>query len=1051
MIAPYSTPARGFMTLEPIRDLGEDEVVALWRAGVRKGNLSIAKGRALLILGGGAPVALRIDAMDEQEARRMAVRLLPDGDVVLLAAVCRGRSTVFRRVEILSAMTPSEAARRPEVVHIVAPSGEIVEKSMSPADPRDAKTIADRLASQLRYAEFKKYGAEFKKYVETLNVDWRNLTPSSFSSKVAEMRTDLRRMLGAQANNLMPTWRTKVETTLTNVFKTTRQVIRDNFAPTVGLSLRQPDIRAVGNISAQQGLFMRNASGFRSDQLTRQAKNIVTDGLRNGFGKNEIAKQLRDQLPNAWQAKGLQYFKTVASAGVSRARSYSEVSGYLEVGIEALEVQAIMDERTTEICRCLDGMVVDTHVASVQVMGAINSVDPEASSPFLREVRDKATGVNQILAGNGVKIADVIRSGVGRADDRGQFSYNKALAGISEQNIGPPPYHHLCRSWTVPVAGTVSVPRGTWPRATGPVSPTPPRPVPKGSAPARGVGPRPQKVYPEPKPGIPTMVGERDVVDRYSFSDDFLSPDDVRLFGEDGAAIQRYQFHAHDMAIRPVGGLERIPRPSSDVLPGEWNALENLANAMGLTAETSGVVVHVEQLNLANMRQVVLAEAKQPAATRVYSIRSSDGSQRFIRFNPDKRAAAKDGLAALRRADTEFKISDTLGTLSDKGYITIADDAKALTFGKPVPAMKPIPAPPPVKRPLPPKPKPKPRPITEPGPPQRRKPPATVEPKMPYDKPPPAPAPKKPRVAAPATREPPQPKGPAKDYSEYGLLDGVPVTEQVRERIAYESARLQDVLKAAEQRYKTLGVRLSARARGDLIRDFVAKDTGQVQKITSRMVSSATKKIGQAERRSLKNSVHSKMQSGSLTRIDKAKPVGVRPVPSDKLTDLYNDAFQHLSQRVLDKALERGLPRVFYGTNVSDGAFYSEALDAIVIPEKVGWGGFCGRSSHQLFRHEFGHYTDRLGAGKDAALAFRDTYKLGPEKFKAADGKWEYVKGKWGDWYCGRIYEHSATEVTSVISESFAAEARNKLSEMYMANPDHVGYAMAHAKGAFIP
>lgn len=1044
MIACYSTPARGFMTLEPLCDLGDDEVVALWKAGARRGNITKASGRAILVLRGGAPAAaFRIDALDEQAARRAAIRLSADGDVVLLEAAGRGRSTVFRRVEVIQAMTP-EQAERAGAAHIVTPAGRLIEKAMSPADPVDARRIADRLAGQLQYAERVLYGDAFKKYVASLNVDWGKLTPSAFTSKLAEVRTDLRQMLGGAANELMPTWRTNVEVTLTNVFRSTRQAIKDNFAPTVGLSLRQPDVRAIGNIGAQQGLFMRNAAGLRSDQLTKQARNIVADGLRNGFGKNEIGKQLRDQLPKAWQTKGLQYFKTVASVGVSRARSYSEVMGYLEVGIEALEVQAVLDERTTEICRCLDGMIIETHVAAVQVINAINEPDPQIGSPFLREVRDKTTGVNQILAGNGVKIADVIRSGVGRADDRGQFAYNKALAGLSEQNIGPPPYHHLCRSWTIPVSSTVSVPRGSWPRATGPTSPTPPRPVPKGGKPARGVGPRPQKTHPDPKPGVPTLVGDRDVVDRYSFSEDFLTPDDVLLFADDGAALQRYQFHAPDMAIRPVGGLVRVSRPTSAA--GEWNALENLASSMGLTAETSGVVLHVERLNRANMRQVVLAEVKQPAATRVYSIRSSDGSQRFIRFNPDKKNAAKDGIAALRRADTEFKIDDAFSTLTEKGYIAVADDAKALTFGKPVPPMKPIPALPPPTRPQPPKPKPKPKPLTEPGPVQRRKPPAAVEPKMPYDKP--TPPPKKPRAAAaPATRELPQPTGPAKDYSEYGLLEGIPVTEQVRERIALESARLQDVLKAAELRHRTLGARLTSRARADLIRDFVAKDTGAVQTITPRMLSTATKKLGAAERYALKQTVKRKAQEGSLLRVDRMLPVSVRSVPNGKLAEFYNDAFQHLSQRVLDKALERGLPRVFYGTNVRDGAFFSESLNAIVIPAKAR--GF--KSSQQLFRHEFGHYTDRLGAGRDAALAFRDTYKFGPETFKAPGGEFDYLKGKWGDWYCGRIYEHGSTEVTSVIAESFAASARTKLSEMYMANPDHVGYAMAHAKGAFIP
>ncbi|MEN6370227.1 MAG: hypothetical protein ABFD77_11115, partial [Thermotogota bacterium] len=139
--------------------------------------------------------------------------------------------------------------------------------------------------------------------------------------------------------------------------------------------------------------------------------------------------------------------------------------------------------------------------------------------------------------------------------------------------------------------------------------------------------------------------------------------------------------------------------------------------------------------------------------------------------------------------------------------------------------------------------------------------------------------------------------------------------------------------------------------------------------------------------------------------------------------------------------------RIVYGTNVGDGAFFSEALNAIVLPEARRG---IGKSMEQLFRHEFGHYVDRLGSGFEAAAAFRERYQLSSEIVAGPSGT-KYVQGKWGDWYCGRVYDHAGSEITSVINESFASGARTKLSEMYTANPDHVAYAMAHAKGAFIP
>jgi len=1046
MISPYSTPATGFMTLEPICDLGSDEVVALWKAGARKGNVTKAKGRAILVLRPGrAPVAVRIDALDDQEARRTAIRSLPDGDVVLLEATFRGRSTVFRRVEVLQALTPDQADRA-GAPHIVTSTGWLVEKLMSPADPFDQRRIADRLAGQLRHAELLKYGDAFKKYVATLNIDWARLTPNAFTGKLVEIRTDLRAMMGSAANQLMPTWRTKVEATLTNVFRSTRQVIKDNFTPTIGLSLRQPDVRAIGNIASQQGLFMRNAAGRRSDQLTRQAKKIVTAGLKDGLGKVQIAQQLRDQLPKAWQARGLQYFKTVASVGVSRARSYSEVTGYLEVGIESLEVQAVMDERTTETCRCLDGMIIETHVASVQVMGAINEVDPTVGSPFLREMRDPQTGVNQILAGNGVKIADVVRSGMGRVDDRGQFAYNKSLAGLSDQNIGPPPYHHLCRSWTIPVSNTVSVPRGSWPRAGGPTSPIPPRPVPKGGSPMRGVGARPQSVFANPTPGNPTLVGDPAYIDAYPFSEDFISPIPSKLVdpvtGEYAATFQRYQFNAAEMAIRPVGNIGVVARSAE---AGEWNALSNLVNDLKLTSETSGVVMHVGEINAAATRNIILADAKQPAASRVYSITSSSGKQQFLRINPDKKYISRNWLHHLRYAKTEARIQQTLGMLTDKGYLVITTDAKAVTFGKPVAPLTPIPTPKPMPKPKAPKPPkvPKPGPH-EPGPPQPKPQPSTVEPSMPYH-----PPPKPPKVPKPP--KPPKDEGPflgeAKDYSQHGLVPNIPVSAQLQERIRIETARVNDHLKAVSNRLRRP---LTSTERAKSVRKFVEKDTGYVKPLTTNDLFTFTKAPGKYDHVSLTRSIQVSTRDGTMRRAGRGKPVSAIQMSRAEAVPLYNDAIKHLSPRLMERAMSsaHGLPRIYKARNVNGGAFYSDKLNAIVIPETYKTSGIG--SIEQLFRHELGHYLDTVGLGETASIAFRDAYKLGDAIYRAARAKWNYVKGKWGDTYTGRIYSFKASEVTSTMAESFAKGQEYRLSTMYDANPDHVGFYMAHSKGCFV-
>lgn len=1055
MIAVYSSPSHGYMSLAPVTDLGCDEVVALWKAGVRKGeSIRAASGWAMLILGDGPPRAVRLTCSNVQSARCEAIRATPLGDVVILKAWKQGRFTVFVRVETLKALTVGEAAKD-DSVSLVGPQGILVEKSLSPADPVDGRIISERLAGQLRFDERVLLKAKLEEYVANLKVDWTSLSDSAMAKEISNVRTALRSMMGSSANLLMPTWKSRIDVTLKNVFKATRQVLKSNFIPTVGISLQQADLRAVSAIGAQQGWWMRDAAGVRSDQLTARARGIVQDGLKKGLGKVEIARSLRTALPEAWQKFGANYFKAVSSVAVSRGRSYSEVSGYVEVGIESLEVQAVLDERTTEICRCLDGQIIDTHVVSQQIVGAMNVASPEDikdASPFLRESFNKETGLKEIVtANNGTKIAEVLRSGVGRADDRGQFNMLRQGNGLADANIGPPPYHHLCRSWTIPVTSTISVPRNYSPRAIDTPTPVPPRAVPAGKKPPPGVGQRPQVPMRTPSPTRPTPVGDPDVVDRYPFTDDFVNPVALPRAAIDpatgdlvsGAVGQRYSFDAEARVIRAAGKEFTVPRPTT----AGKHPLAELARSLELSSQTSGLLLHVSKVDVGAVRQIVLAEVKQPAAMRVYSVRAADtGGTTLLRFNHNVKGGAKDAIRALRQAKDEQSMMKAIAEMEKKGFIEPSGSGKDVLFGKPAPTMPPGKAPKPKPAPKPPKPKPRPKPPTEPV--VRPKPRATSTAVSPTGRiePKPKPAPK------PAPKQPPAPQmpkpGPAKDYSEYGLLKKIPVDQQAKERIKRETARLRDYLKHQETVFqRRLGRAMNSHERSDKIREFIAADTGEAAKITLEQVKKRTKRAIGHTKIELRQTVERQIERGFMgIGPDKVlSQVRMVPMSPEKKAELFNDAFKHLSQRVLDATLKKKLPDVLYAEGVNGGAFFDSMRNVIVLPD---WRYRSMDAFHQTFRHEFGHYVENLGKGIDASTFFRDAYKTG----NVVKGpQYPYLPGKWADRYTGSVLQLSGTEVTSTTSEVFAKNSTKDIGLTYDTNPDQIGFYMAQAKGAFIP
>lgn len=1075
MIAAYSRPASGFMSIEPVADLGEDSAVALWKAGVRSGDqIQVARGRAIVVMTPSGPIASRISATDSQAARQEAIRSLPRGEVVLLEATYRGRYTVFRRVEVLSVMTPAEAAKE-DHIHLVSPNGVLISKTLSPANPIDAKIISERLAGQLQHAERVVFQPELEAYVERLDVNWKKLTATQTAEQLVKIRTDLRTMLNGAANKVMPTWTTTVETSLKGVFSGTRKVLRNNFLPSVGISLRQPDLRAVQAVAEQQGFWMRDSAGYRSDYLTRQARGIVESGLKDGLGRNEIGRNLQRSLPKAWQGMGQRYFNTVAANAVSRGRSYSEVSGYIEVGIEALEVQAVVDERTTEICRCLDGQIIETHIVSQQIVGAMNVASPEDirdASPFLKEQFNSKTGMKEIVtANNGTKIAEVLRSGVGRVNDKGMFNYFRQNNQLAEANIGPPPYHHLCRSWTIPVTTTVSVPRGKVPQAQGPASPPVMKPAPKprsrgpmpfmpgGGTPTSGLSSsRPITAVQQGSPTHPAVVGQEAAIDRLALPGDFIEANPPgALLGRGGKALrdsdallyQPYQVDKATGQIRASSKWNSVKAPprNSAGIRAEEKLFDNVSKELQLMSEDVALSVNVEAITLELEREVILNEAASAASTRVYQMRGYEkGERMYMRINPDAKRASDEWLKKLRKATTKGDIYKAIEELKNSGYVRTSRNPD-LWFGaktpQPIVAPKVKPRPKPSTKPKPaPKPKPKPRSVTNPAP--KPKPRATTTYVTPQGRVVPKPKPTPAPTLTPKPSLPPSVK--AKDYSEYGLIEGESLSVQVAKRIEIETAKLNDFMTVQRDR---LGRDLTAKEKGNAIKKYFREQVGVDQ--SAMTAQRLEQQRIQKTRRELEQTAEDAAMTYDVMVPTHAKLSGENLVEFKALTGTTSEAWwksamEYVGPRMQTAMLEGEMPvivnRAVKVTKDTAQGVYSRLNNYV---QTVGKD--LAEAEH-IVKHEVGHFLDTMGATGEATTIARQRWTTSAE-YKTDLGT-IHVDGKWGNDYCGRIYKEGVSEINSVAAEAFSVGNEATLGKLYEANPEHIGYYNAVVRGAFI-
>jgi SPP1 gp7 family putative phage head morphogenesis protein len=206
------------------------------------------------------------------------------------------------------------------------------------------------------------------------------------------------------------------------------------------------------HVVASQGNFVRDEYGRRLGSLSEKARAIVASGLEQGLGRADIAGELERAARGALVERSPFYWELVASSFIGQGRSFAQMSSYAEAGIQRYRIEAVLDERTTHICRYLHGKsfeVADALRRFERVETMEQPEDIKRELPWVREGRDAETGRTRLYVDGGAgrrMIAEVSRSGTGIRDDPGEFRPLASDRGLADVGVGFPPFHALCRS-----------------------------------------------------------------------------------------------------------------------------------------------------------------------------------------------------------------------------------------------------------------------------------------------------------------------------------------------------------------------------------------------------------------------------------------------------------------------------------------------------------------------------------------------------------------------------------------------------------------------------
>jgi len=154
-----------------------------------------------------------------------------------------------------------------------------------------------------------------------------------------------------------------------------------------------------------------------TDKIRKLGKKVITEGMDYKQAGTLFEKEFAEQF----QSYGTRYWRGFANHVVSRSSELGRVSGYEKAGIKRYEIRAVLDHRTTEICREMHGRVLQVKAAvdmRNQILDAKTPEDVLKVAPWMRADQ----------------VADVENS---------QLPTGMAI----------PPYHFRCRTRTVALVG----------------------------------------------------------------------------------------------------------------------------------------------------------------------------------------------------------------------------------------------------------------------------------------------------------------------------------------------------------------------------------------------------------------------------------------------------------------------------------------------------------------------------------------------------------------------------------------------------------------------
>ena len=263
--------------------------------------------------------------------------------------------------------------------------------------------------------------------IELFLVQWAKGSEESANKAMKELINGSGALTDKQIDNAMKSFKIELDQTfvepvgkalpeiLTNAYKTAKQKVVKSHS--TKMIWKEIDKEATAWLAEHH---MYWVGTYYDDKLSKALRETVIAGMKEGHGREAIGQTLKDFFDGypGVRNKPANYWRGMAANGINRSRQFGLIQGYEDVGVTELEVVAVIDQRTSSICKEMNGRIIPVSSAINQRDQLMEAEDPEdvkTISPWLSAATIK-----------------------GKSD-----SY------VVSQGLVMPPYHFNCRTTVV--------------------------------------------------------------------------------------------------------------------------------------------------------------------------------------------------------------------------------------------------------------------------------------------------------------------------------------------------------------------------------------------------------------------------------------------------------------------------------------------------------------------------------------------------------------------------------------------------------------------------